>query len=179
MLLGADLLLSGDRPLPDRLRREARARGLAVVPVIRFNSMVQPRSARATRRPVLADVKAVGSRLSAARRDHARSIRPIRQDVSRSGIPAPGEAWIDTRLAARLDVQVGAQLAVGETTLNVTAIVQQDPEVTGGLFTLGPKLLMNIDDVAATRLLQPGNRATWRLLVAGAASDAYRDWAKR
>ena len=36
---------------------------------------------------------------------------------------------------------------------------------------------MNIDDVPATNLLQPGNRASYRLLVAGDAIDAYRDWA--
>jgi putative ABC transport system permease protein len=104
-------------------------------------------------------------------------MRPIRGSCG-EWHPAPGEVWIDARLAARLDVHEGARLAVGETTLTVAAIVQQDPEVTGGLFTLGPKLLMNIDDVAATKLLQPGNRATWRLLVAGPASDAYRDWVK-
>src|SRR5437870_9024891 len=41
LLLGADLLLSADRPLPDDYAREARSRGLAVVPTIKFNSMVQ------------------------------------------------------------------------------------------------------------------------------------------
>ena len=46
------------------------------------------------------------------------------------------------------------------------------------MFALGPKLLLNIDDVAATKLLQPGNRATWRLLVAERrrrALERYRD----
>jgi hypothetical protein len=62
-------------------------------------------------------------------------------------------------------------------TLTVTGIVQQDPEVVGGLLALGPRLIMNIDDVPATNLLQPGNRASYRLLVAGRAIDAYRDWA--
>jgi putative ABC transport system permease protein len=44
--------------------------------------------------------------------------------------------------------------------------------------SMGPKLLMNLDDVPATKLLQPGNRASYRLLVAGPATDAFRDWAK-
>jgi putative ABC transport system permease protein len=47
------------------------------------------------------------------------------------------------------------------------------------MFALGPKLLLNIDDVPATNLLQPGNRATWRLLIADRAGrgalDAYRE----
>ncbi len=177
VLLGADLLVSGDRPLADDFAREARARGLAVVPAIRFNSMVLPAAHPGGGDAVLADVKAVGAGY------------PLRGAITLSdaadaagrtavGIPAPGQVWIDTRLAARLDMREGAKLVVGEATLAVAAIVQQDPEVTGGLFTLGPKLLMNIDDVAATKLLQPGNRATWRLLVAGSASDAYRDWIK-
>jgi putative ABC transport system permease protein len=48
------------------------------------------------------------------------------------------------------------------------------------VFALGPKLLVNIGDVPATNLLQPGNRATYRLLVAARgnmnALDAYRTW---
>jgi putative ABC transport system permease protein len=176
VLLGADLLLSGDRPLADDLAREARKRGLAVVSAIRFNSMVQT-AQRPDGDAVLADVKAVGAGYPLR---GAVTLSDAADPAGRaaSGIPAPGQVWIDTRLAARLDVQVGAKLAVGESTLTVAAIVQQDPEVTGGLFALGPKLLMNIDDVAATNLLQPGNRATWRLLVAGTATDAYRDWIK-
>src|SRR5689334_24662246 len=41
LLLGADLMLSGDRPLPDDFAREAKSRGLALVPAIKFNSMVR------------------------------------------------------------------------------------------------------------------------------------------
>src|SRR6516165_6777130 len=54
LLLGADLMLSADRPLPPDYTREAQARGLATVAVIRFNSMVQAPGSDA----VLADVKA-------------------------------------------------------------------------------------------------------------------------
>jgi len=177
VLLGGDLLLSADRPFPPALEQEARARGLAVVPAIRFNSMVAPAEPAATVDPVLADVKAVGAGYPLR---GAITLTDSRDPDGRAakGIPAPGDVWVDTRLAARLGVQEGALLGVGEATLKIAAIVQQDPEVTGGLFTLGPKLLMNIDDVAATKLLQPGNRATWRLLVAGDGSDAFRDWAK-
>src|SRR4249919_500276 len=57
LLLGADLLLSGDRPLPDEFMREARSRGLAAVPAIKFNSMVQVAGGAGA--AVLADVKAV------------------------------------------------------------------------------------------------------------------------
>src|SRR6476661_9841137 len=38
LLLGADLMVSGDRPLPATFIDEARRRGLATSPAIRFNS---------------------------------------------------------------------------------------------------------------------------------------------
>ena len=95
------------------------------------------------------------------------------------GVPRRGEAWIDTRLAQRLGATEGAELAIGESKLKVAKVFQQEPEVAGIAFALGPKLLLNLDDVPATNLLQPGNRATWRLLIAerdGRAVDDYRTW---
>src|SRR5579862_9718965 len=58
LLLGGDLLLSGDRPINDDFAKTARSRGIAVVPVIKFNSMVQA-AGPAAGDPVLVDVKAV------------------------------------------------------------------------------------------------------------------------
>jgi putative ABC transport system permease protein len=172
-LLGGDLMLSADRPLPPDYAREATSRGLATVPVIRFNSMVQ---AAGGGDAVLSDVKAVGTGYPL--RGAVALVKPdSAESQPAQGVPKRGEAWIDTRLAARLAIAQGARLAVGDATFSVTAIIQQDPEVVGGLLTLGPRLIINIDDVPATNLLQPGNRASYRLLVAGSAIDAYREWA--
>jgi putative ABC transport system permease protein len=199
-LLGADLMVSGDRPLPQAFSAEAKALGLATSPAIRFNSMVQQAGStsldrasgggnaaagaapavpdRADANAVLADVKAVsdgyplrGSIMLAE--DGSDRTRPA------SGIPAPGEAWIDTRLADRIGARVGSRVAVGDATLAVSAIIAQEPEIAGLTFAPGPKLLLNLLDVPRTNLLQPGNRATWRLLVAERASggiDAFRAW---
>jgi putative ABC transport system permease protein len=41
LLLGADVLISGDRPLPEAYALEAVKRGLAATPALKFNSMVQ------------------------------------------------------------------------------------------------------------------------------------------
>src|SRR3954452_9286304 len=60
LLLGADVLVSGDRPLPARFVEEARGRGLMASPAVKFNSMVQrPNAGDAA--PALADVKAIAS----------------------------------------------------------------------------------------------------------------------
>jgi len=189
LLLGGDLLISGDRPLPGAFAERARAMGLATTPVIRFNSMVQlagevgvrpqnsgsdPNSSAA----ILTDVKAVGAgyplRGSVMLADGAQG-----EDRVAQGIPARGEAWADLRLAQRLGLAKGAKLAVGEATLTVTEIIKSEPEVAGVVFSLGPKLLLNLDDVPATNLLQPGNRASYRLLAAApteAGLEQFRQW---
>jgi len=175
LLLGADLMVSGDRPLPDVYATQAHALGLATSPAIRFNSMVA-QSGRSDSVAVLTDVKAVAQgyplRGSVTLVDPARGTKR-----AANGIPAPGEAWIDTRLADRIGAHSGSRLAVGDATLTVTAIIAQEPEIAGLTFAPGPKLLLNLSDVPATHLLQPGNRATWRLLVAERENgqlDRYR-----
>ncbi len=181
LLLGADVVISGDRPLPDELAAEALRRGLATTPVLKFNSMVRPQRGAADggATPVLADVKAVGTGypLRGAillARDEAT------EGVPAAGVPGRGEVWPDTRLAARLGLELGDSLAVGDSVLAVTAFVDREPEVASGLLAIGPRMLMRLDDVPATNLMQPGNRATHRLLVADPADrgalDGYIAW---
>lgn len=190
-LLGADLMVSGDHPLPAEFASEAHAMGLATTPVVRFNSMIQ----RGDGGPaVLTDVKAVAAgypllgtiRLAPLEGDAApatgRTLRAMAAASPEPGgsIPKPGTVWIDRQLARRLDAQVGARLAVGEVSLAVTAIYQGEPEVAGAVFAPSPKLLVNAADLPATQLIEPGTRASFRLMVAAhgepAALQHYRSW---
>jgi putative ABC transport system permease protein len=179
LLLGADVMISGDRPLPASFADDARTAGLVTTPVIRFNSMVQPNArAGAEAVAVLTDVKAVGDGYPL--RGAIKLADPARPEGTPTRrVPGRGEVWPDVRLAERLGLQVGDPLAIGEATLKVGAILQDEPEIARSMIALGPKLMLNVDDVPATNLLQPGNRATWRLLVAEpngrATLDKYRN----
>ena len=180
LLLGADVLISGDRPLPETFAAEATARGLVATPVLRFNSMVRRAGAETSAGgAVLADVKAVAAGYPL--RGAINLVDPgVAGGSPAKGIPPRGEAWPDARLAARLDLKVGDTLAVGDAVLKVSAIVQQEPEVASGLLAIGPRLLIHLDDVPATNLLQPGNRASYRLLVADLSArnalERYLGW---
>ncbi len=177
LLLGADVMISSDRPLPASLADDARSHGLGALPVVRFNSMVQKPGSDAS--PVLANVKAVppGYPLRGA----IVLADPAHPDgVRATASPPRGEAWPDERLAQRLDLRPGDRLVVGEATLTVGPAIRQEPEVATGLLSSGPRLLIHADDLAATNLLQPGNRATYRLLVAEAAGGkALADFVRR
>ncbi|HVF63843.1 MAG TPA: FtsX-like permease family protein [Casimicrobiaceae bacterium] len=177
LLLGGDLMISGDRPLPSTFADRARIENLSSTPVVRFNSMVQT-AGTDNSAAILTDVKAVGLAYP-LRGAVTLADATDKSGRTATGPPGRGEIWIDRRLAQRLPADVGSRLAVGEATFTVTAIVQQEPEIAGIVFALGPKLLMNYDDLPATNLLQPGNRASYRLLVAQTGSrnlDRYRDW---
>ncbi|CAG0989955.1 hypothetical protein BURK2_02326 [Burkholderiales bacterium] len=173
-LLGADLMISGDRPLPETFAREARARGLAVSEAVRFVSMTGAGTAAA---PVLTEVKAVDAAFP-LRGQVLLVDQALPQGRTARGVPAAGEAWIDRRLARRLGLEVGGRIQLGEITLRVSAIVFQEPEASTGFLAVGPRVLINRADLAATGLLVPGNRAVYRLMVAGSDVEAYRTWAQ-
>jgi putative ABC transport system permease protein len=68
---------------------------------------------------------------------------------------------------------------VGTASLRLAAILTQEPDRAGDLFSIAPRLMMNMADLAATGLIQPGSRATYRLLVAGdeITVGSFRSWA--
>ncbi|MEO6749107.1 MAG: FtsX-like permease family protein [Casimicrobiaceae bacterium] len=179
LLLGGDVMISGDRPLPASFTTQAVSRGFAVSPLVRFNSMVAKTGVDAP--PVLSTVKAISDGY------------PLRGEIlladganaagtAANGVPPRGSAWPDTRLAERLALKAGQRITLGDATLTVGAVVLQEPEVASGMLTGGPRILINAADLPSTNLLQPGNRATWRLLVAdnGPQSrlDNYIGWVR-
>lgn len=171
-LLAADLTVVSSNPIADSLRREALARGLATAQTLTFPSVLS-----AGERLQLAEVKAVGPGypLRGALRV-ATAPFGVETPVTRG--PAPGAAWVDARLLAALDLRLGGPVRVGSAELRLEAVIVFEPDRPGDLFSLGPRVMVHMADVAATSLVQPGSRVTHRLLVAGpaAALAGYRGW---
>lgn len=171
-LLAADLLVESPDDIPEAWGRQARALGLDTARTLTFPTM----TARGERFQ-LADVKAVSPEypLRGELRVAERPFGPER--VAPSG-PPPGEAWVDPRLLGALELAVGEAVTVGQVELAVTQVLAFEPDRGGDLFTLGPRLLMHLDDIPATGLVQRGSRVRHHLLVAGPPEmvDAYRDW---
>ena len=60
---------------------------------------------------------------------------------------------------------------MGLARLEVGEVLVKEPDRGGSFFDLGPRLLMNIADVPATEVVQPGSRIGYRLLLRGADAE--------
>ena len=91
------------------------------------------------------------------------------------GIPAPGQAWVEGALLARIGADVGELIEVGELRLEVAAVLTYRPDQSIGFASLAPTLLMNIADIDRSGLIGEGSRVRHALLVAGdeAAVSAF------
>jgi len=95
-----------------------------------------------------------------------------------TGIPAPGEVWPESRLAAALGAQVGSQLNIGAATFRVGRILISRPDQGATFVDLAPSLIMNDADLPATQLIQPGSRMRRAQLFAGERSAVidFKQW---
>jgi putative ABC transport system permease protein len=125
----------------------------------------------------LADVRAVSAGYP-LRGQLTVADRAFAEGAATTQIPAPGEAWPDSRLAAALGVTLGAQISVGSRTLRVTRILISRPDQNSTFVEFASALLINDADLPATRLIQPGSRVRYALLLAGASDrlEAFRRW---
>ena len=172
-LLGGDLLLTADHPLPGRFHQEAATRGLRVAESATFPSMVSLGDAA-----LLAEIKAVsagyplrGSLRTAAVLNAA--------DAPTSVVPQAGEAWPDERLATTLSLTPGTSLTLGRIAVRSGPVLTMEPDRGMNVFALAPRLMINLADLPASGLVQNGSRIRYRLHLAGETADvkAYEAWA--
>jgi len=172
-LLGADLVLVSDRPLPAEFASQAQAEQLALARVMRFPSM-----AVRGERNVLASIKAVtaGYPLRGELRIADRVFGP---DRKADAIPAQGTAWVDERLYTELGLQPGDTFELGRGVFRAVAVVTQEPDAAISFLNSGPRIIVNEADIEATGLVQPGSRIGYRLQLAGPPEriEAFRAWA--
>src|SRR5690606_8266526 len=91
--------------------------------------------------------------------------------------PKPGEAWAEARLFAALALQVGDHIEVGNKPPQLTRVLTYEPDRVGDFYSLTPRVLMHLDDLDATGVVQPGSRVRYRELWRGepAQLQAYEE----
>ncbi len=171
-LLGADFILSSPAPVERAWLEEAKQQGLKTAAAVEFPSVVVQGE-----RLQLASVRAVGPGYPP--RGTVRTATALYQPgVPTAGEPARGTAWAESRVLQALGLEVGQSLELGSAKFTITRVLTDEPGRVGGFFSLGPRVLINVADLARTGVIQPGSRVRYRYAFAGPESAAaeYRDW---
>jgi putative ABC transport system permease protein len=171
-IIGGDLGVAGRTAIPAEWQTEAERRGLATARIVIFASVVFHGEASQ-----LAEIKAVDAKYP------LRGEMVLAEDMGgmnlrRGSAPAAGTAYADARLLDALGLVPGGSLEFGDRMLELPARLHTEPDASGEMFQLAPRLLVNLADVEDSGLLAPGSRAAHRLMFAGepSAVDDFRQW---
>jgi putative ABC transport system permease protein len=170
--LGADLALVSSRRVGEDWLDTARGQGLQLAETLEFASVVLHGE-----QLQLASIKAVDGDFPL--RGSMRTADAVYAgDVATRGVPQPGEAWAAPRLMQALDLAIGDLIELGQTRLRVSRVLTFEPGQMRDVFGVAPRLLVNMADVPATGVIQPGSRLSWQYLFAGPskAIGDYRSW---
>ena len=163
-LLGGDAVVASDRPTPPELVAKARELGLQLAETASFPSMARAPEAQggATR---LVAVKAVAPSYPLRGRVLLKAApEAATQPATRA--PEPGTVWVDPVMLDALQLKVGDALLLGDSSLRIAQLIVIEPDRGGGFMSFAPRVMLAQADLAATGLVQPASRVTYRLAVA-------------
>ncbi|CEA06402.1 putative ABC transporter permease [Pseudomonas saudimassiliensis] len=170
--LGADMRISSREPLPQEFLQEAIRNNLQHTDLVDFSSVTSSASEMQ-----LSSIKAVAPGYP-LRGEVRTSQQPFGADQLAEGIPERGTIWIEPRLLNVLGLNIGDPLEIGYAELRIAALLTHEPDRAGDFYSLTPRVLMNLADLEATQVVQPGSRVRYRLLLSGSEADlqTYRQW---
>ncbi|MDF1766488.1 MAG: ABC transporter permease [Gammaproteobacteria bacterium] len=161
-MLAADRVLSSGRVLPEDIFMEAQSQGLRTARTLSFTSMAFSDAGN-----MLVSAKAVSDTYP-LRGEMIVADAPFIRGAPIASGPQPGEAWLESRALPALGIQVGDTVYVGEADFTVSKIIIAEPDRSGGgmLDNAGPRLMIHMDDVEKTNVVQLGSRVSYRFLFA-------------
>lgn len=173
-LLAADLLIQGDRPIDPKWSRQAQSLGLDTALSWQFRSMVSVGD-----KTVLSEVKVVSDAYPLRGHLKIRSEFTHDSQAVKHG-PKPGTVWLESQLAHDTGVQIGQKIQLGMREFVVDQWLEYEPDRSLQFLSMAPRTLLNAADLPSTKLLGPGARANYTLMMAGDASAVatMRDWAQ-
>ncbi|HSV82449.1 MAG TPA: FtsX-like permease family protein [Ramlibacter sp.] len=176
-LLGGDAVVVSDAPTPQVFLERAQALGLRSVTTLQFPSMGRaPDALGGASRLVGLKVVPPGYPLRGGLQT---APAPDQPGSNARGVPAPGEAWVDSALLEALALKPGDPLLLGDASLRVARVITLEADRGSGFLNFAPRVMINTADLPATRLVQPASRITYRFAVAGPDRTVaqFSDWA--
>ena len=174
-MLAADRIVSGRGDLPREVLTEGQIRGLSTAETVSFTSMAFSDTGN-----ILVAAKAVTDAYP-LRGEVIVSEQAFMRGTPIGSGPPKGEVWLESRAMAALDIDIGDFVSVGEADLRVGKIIVAEPDRGGGsmMDNAGPRLMLHMDDLGSTNVVQLGSRVSNRYLFAAddiADLDAFEEW---
>jgi len=171
--LAADLALRGRVPISDEYHLQAAQMSLETAEVAEFQSMVF-----SANKNHLASLKVVQNNYPL--RGKIELVEQASSDtiLFRSNGPKQGNVWVEPRLLTLLNAKVGDQLEIGYASLTISALIVNEPDRGVGFASRGARVMMSQADLAASKLIRPGSRVRYKLLMSGDEKNiqAYQQW---
>lgn len=163
-VLGADLVVTSPRQLPQSWLDAADKQQLARANSVEFSSVLFARG-----KLQLASIKAVSDNFPLnGSLQVASTLEGAVKAVNSK--PPSGQLWLEPRLYNLLGLKSAQPVELGYTTLTSGGVLVRQPGQSSSLFNIAPTAIMSIDDLAATRIIQPGSRVNYRYLFSGGAT---------
>ncbi|HEX7026900.1 MAG TPA: FtsX-like permease family protein, partial [Gammaproteobacteria bacterium] len=172
-ILGADRVISSPRPVDAAVLRQAEEFGLKRSDSMRFRTMVV-----AGDKFQLSSVRAVDKRYPLAGQLRIAD-KPFTTGQPVTGHPQAGNVWVAPRLLYALNIQPGDSIEIGVKRFTVSGVIEIEPG-DADFIDFTPNLIMPLQDVPATQVIQPGSRMIYRYDFAGdeQALEAFDQWSE-
>jgi putative ABC transport system permease protein len=167
-VLAADLRVESVRPLDLEYLELADSFGMETAEVVHFRSVV-----------VAGDVTALADVRGATAGYPLRGEVQVADDFGApaytiDGAPGAGEVWAEPSLLARLNIGVGDRVSIGALQFTVAHTLEFRPDEGWRLMEIAPTVLLNMNDLQASGLIQPGSIVEYEHLFAGTADQVTR-----
>lgn len=172
--LAADRILSSAHPLPDSMLGQASNLQLKQANYLSFNSVVFSNDEMVlTNSKAIAGPYPLRGTLKIARVPLSDRPTDTQGDIT-TGPPRRGEIWVAPELLIRLDIALGSKVGLGESDFIVGGIITSEPDASFNVFNSAPRIILNLEDVPATQIIQPGSRLYYNYLFSGEPANLTR-----
>jgi len=175
-LLGGDAVIASDNPAPLAFIERARTLGLLQVQTLGFPTMARASDVQGGQTKLVA-LKVVEPGYPLRGNLRVSDAPGAPEGVTRD-VPAAGQAWVEAPLLDALNLRMNDTVLLGDSALRITRIINNEPDRGAGFMNFAPRVMINQADVAATGLIQPASRLSYRMAVAGdeQAVQAFCAW---
>lgn len=167
--VGADLAINSTQPIPQTWIDQAQASGFKHTLTAEFPSVVFTDD-----HLKLAAIKAVGPGypLKGEVKTSLKNLAP-ENDWQRHAVgPKPGTAWVENGIIQALNMGTGDSFSLGQQRLSAESLLQYEPDRHTNFYSFSPRVLISWADLEASKVIQPGSRVKYRLLLALADETA-------